>query len=251
MFNAILKKVVPIPKLTAFDNYLFVGPHPDDIEMGCAPTVAKLVKMGKKVTFLICTDGCVGTTDKELCGEKLAAIRKQEAKDSAKILGVTDVRFLPFHDGGMYSTEELAQQISKVAVEVEAQIIFAPDPTVASECHFDHLKAGYASGFSLTLSAFPYAMMQIGVDKTQSVKAIAYYYTDKANSYFPIGDTFELRRKALECHKTQFDKEMLDRIAPYLKLRSIGFGLRKFRGKCDGYRVLSDTHAHCFPEASD
>ena len=33
MFRTILKKVAPIPDLTAFERYLFLGPHPDDIEV--------------------------------------------------------------------------------------------------------------------------------------------------------------------------------------------------------------------------
>ena len=37
----------------------------------------------------------------------------------------------------------------------------------------------------------------------------------------------------------------------YFKLRSIRFGLRRLRGLSDGYRTLSPTHMHCFPEASD
>ena len=102
MFNAILRRFSPIPKLDAFSRYLFIGPHPDDIEVACAPSVRALTRAGKHVTFLVLTDGCMGAIDPALSSEALVEIRRAEALASAKLLGVTDVVFLPFHDGGMY-----------------------------------------------------------------------------------------------------------------------------------------------------
>ncbi len=66
MYLSILKKAVPIPKLTNFDRFLFVGPHPDDIEVSCGGTVARLTSLGKTVTFAIVTDGSVGSIDNSL-----------------------------------------------------------------------------------------------------------------------------------------------------------------------------------------
>ncbi|MBR1441855.1 MAG: PIG-L family deacetylase [Lachnospiraceae bacterium] len=56
----ILRKAAPVPKMEAFERFLFIGPHPDDIEIGAGATAAKLRQMGKKVCFLICTDGVLG-----------------------------------------------------------------------------------------------------------------------------------------------------------------------------------------------
>ena len=50
MILSLLKRAVPVPKLTSFDKFLFVGPHPDDIELACGGTVATLTKLGKQVT---------------------------------------------------------------------------------------------------------------------------------------------------------------------------------------------------------
>jgi LmbE family N-acetylglucosaminyl deacetylase len=40
-----------------------VSPHPDDAEFGVAGTVARWVKEGKRVIFVICTNGDKGTFD--------------------------------------------------------------------------------------------------------------------------------------------------------------------------------------------
>ena len=55
-----LKFAAPLPHLENFDRYLFIGPHPDDIEIGAGATAARLRSMGKEVCFLICTDGRYG-----------------------------------------------------------------------------------------------------------------------------------------------------------------------------------------------
>ena len=99
-----LRFAAPAPKVEAFDRYLFIGPHPDDIEVGAGATAAKLVAAGKQVCFLICTDGRYGLehAPESTTPEALIELRKAEAVASAKLLGVEDVRFLEFSDGGFY-----------------------------------------------------------------------------------------------------------------------------------------------------
>ena len=67
LLASIIKKVAPPPAIESFDHFLFLGPHPDDIEIGAGATIAKLAGKGKKITFLICTDGrlSVGRSQKE------------------------------------------------------------------------------------------------------------------------------------------------------------------------------------------
>ena len=251
MFKAILRTVAPIPKLGSFERYLFIGPHPDDIEVGCAPTVRALTQAGKHVSFLIVTDGRMGALDPALHGEPLAAIRRQEALASASLLGVTDVTFLTFQDGGMYRYEDAACEIAKQIVRQKPDAMFAPDPNVISECHIDHIKVGLSAKMSMNIAPFASVMQSIGSEGSHAVKALAFYYTDKPNAYVPIRRQFPARAEALSCHKSQFDGKMISEICMYFKLRSVRLGLRRFKGLCDGYRALSPTHMHCFPEASE
>ena len=58
--RVVLRSAAPLPQVESFERYLFIGPHPDDIEIGAGATAAKLAAAGKKVTFLICTDGRFG-----------------------------------------------------------------------------------------------------------------------------------------------------------------------------------------------
>ena len=142
--KAALRFAAPLPRLERFDRFLFLGPHPDDIEIGAGATAAKLAGAGGHVTFLICTDGRYGLdfAPEGKTPEALIAIRQKEAIASAKRLGVTDVRFLPFEDGGFYAEDDLLRAIAAVIGEVQPQVLFAPDPCVDSECHVDHLCTG-------------------------------------------------------------------------------------------------------------
>ena len=45
-----LKIAAPVPEVETFTRYLFIGPHPDDIEIGCGATVARLAAEGKQMT---------------------------------------------------------------------------------------------------------------------------------------------------------------------------------------------------------
>jgi LmbE family N-acetylglucosaminyl deacetylase len=251
MFLAILKRVAPIPKLMSFERYLFIGPHPDDIEVACAPTVRALTAAGKQVSFVILTDGRMGAIDPALYGDELVEIRRREALASAKLLGVTDVMFLPFQDGGMYHMEDAACEIAKQIVSQQPDAVFAPDPNVISECHIDHIKTGFAAKMSMNMAPFESVMKSIGASGSHSVKALAFYYTDKTNAYVPVKKSFSARAEALACHISQFDEKTVKNICMYFKLRSIRFGLRTLKGLCDGYRALAPTHMHCFPEASE
>ena len=251
MFRAILKRVAPIPRLENYERYLFIGPHPDDIEVACAPTVKALTSKGKHVSFVILTDGCMGAIDPALFGGELVAIRQKEALASAAVLGVTDVTFLPFHDGAMYPMEDAAVALAKEIVRLKPDIVFAPDPNVVSECHIDHIKTGLAAKMSMNMAPFASVMQSVGGTGSHSVSGLAFYYTDRPNSYVRVKKTFSARREALLCHKSQFDEKTVGDVAMYFKLRSVRFGLRTCKGLCDGYRALSPTHMHCFPEASE
>ena len=105
LLRLILKAAAPLPDIEKNERFLFIGPHPDDIEIGAGATAAKLAAAGKSVCFLICLDGRYGS--ETIPPEELIEIRKTEAVSSAKMLGVSDVRFLNLSDGGFYDDAEL------------------------------------------------------------------------------------------------------------------------------------------------
>ena len=247
-----LRFAAPAPKVEGFQRYLFLGPHPDDIEIGAGATAAKLIAAGKQVCFLICTDGRFGLehAPQGTTPEALIELRKAEAMASAQALGVTDVRFLDFSDGGFYECEDLVRAAARVVGDFQPQILLAPDPDVASECHVDHRWVGEASKRLAFFAPFPEVMARYGA-KAAPVQALAFYMTAKPNRFVGTRGLLKKQLEAILCHKTQFqeDSEAFKSVALYLKLRAADFGLRSLKGQAEGFRILGQTHMHCLPEA--
>lgn len=245
-----LRFAAPVPGIEDFERCLFIGPHPDDIEIGAGATAAKLAAMGKRVCFLICTDGRFGSAD--IPPSELTGIRREEARASAGALGVSDVRYLTFCDGGFYDMRELVSGIARVVGEFKPDLIFAPDHFVSSECHPDHLNVGRASAEIAYLAPYAQLMAKHGA-QAAPVKSLAYYMTAKPNRF--VKTSAALLKKQLsaifDCHKSQFPAGCPEAkaIAMYLRLRSVDFGLRRLCGHAEGFRVLGVTQMHCLPEA--
>ena len=247
-----LRFAAPVPRLESFKRYLFIGPHPDDIEIGAGATAAKLAAVGKTVCFLICTDGRYGLENapEGTTPDALAKLRKEESLASAKLLGVTDVRFLDLSDGGFYDLGTLLNGIAGVIGDLKPDVIFAPDPDVTSECHADHKNTGEAAKRLAFFSPYPEVMAQYGAADSD-VKAVALYMTARANKFVRTNGLLERQLDAILCHKTQFppSSEAYKSISLYLKLRAADFGLRCMCRRAEGFRVLEKTHMHCLPEA--
>jgi LmbE family N-acetylglucosaminyl deacetylase len=274
ILSFIIKKAAPVPKIENFDSYLFVGPHPDDIEIGAGATAAKLATAGKKVTFLVCLDGRFGLENAgpSMTWEKLIDVRKEEAVRSAAALGVTDVRFLGLCDGGFYKTglgwedwgdisktsdgessDTLFSMIARVVGEVKPDVVFAPDPDVISECHTDHKNVGECVKRLAFFAPFKEIMRRYGAGSAD-VKAVAFYMTSRVNRTVKTKGLLTKQLDALfSCHKSQYPDGCADKdsIALYLKLRSAYYGLKSFSSAAEGFRVLGRTQMHCLPEAGE
>lgn len=247
-----LKIAAPVPKIEDFDTCLFVGPHPDDIEIGCGATAAKLAAQGKRVIFLILTDGRYGDGfSGGIKGDELVRLRRKESLASAERLGVKDVRFLDLCDGGFYDYGDMLAGIEKVMSECGPDLVFAPDPNTGRECHIDHLNAGRAAAHAACMAPYPGIMERSGA-AAADVKGIAFYMTAKPNRYVKVTkEFFRMQNEALfGCHTSQYPAESREakQLRIYLKLRSADFGIRCMAAHAEGFRVLGQTHMHCIPE---
>jgi LmbE family N-acetylglucosaminyl deacetylase len=68
---------------------LAIGAHPDDVELLCAGTVAKFAKLGHDVVICHVCDGNKGSN--VYSSEELVKIRRNEACQSAKLIGATSI----------------------------------------------------------------------------------------------------------------------------------------------------------------
>lgn len=122
---------------------LAVGAHPDDIEFGCGATLAKWAAAGCRIHHLVLTDGSKGTWDDSTDIAELTAIRMDEQRAAAKILGGGDVTFLGRTDGELESSLENRKRVCEVIRRVRPDVLLGHDPWRRYRLHPDHRHAGW------------------------------------------------------------------------------------------------------------
>jgi LmbE family N-acetylglucosaminyl deacetylase len=198
-------------------DILVITPHPDDAEFGAAGTVAKLVKQGKSVVYIVCTNGDKGTEDIDRQPEELARIREYEQMEAAKVLGVKEVIFLRYPDQGLEDTPEFRKEIVRHIRLYKPEIVITADPYRRYVWHRDHRITGRVVldavfPFSRDVWAYPdFIKLDLRPHKVKEVWLWAPEDED-INYRSDITGTFDLKIKALKCHKSQiegsFKKEM-------------------------------------------
>ncbi len=187
-------------------DVLVIMPHPDDSEFGCAGTVARWAREGKRIAYVVLTNGDKGTCDRSLTSEKLSAIRQKEQKAAAKTLGVKQVVFLGHPDQGLEDSPELRRDIVRQLRLFRPDTVVTLDPYRRYIWHRDHRIAG-----QVVLDAvYPYArdhlaypdLLAEGLEPWK-VKEMYLTASEDVNKRLDITDTFDLKMAALACHQSQ------------------------------------------------
>ncbi len=185
---------------------MVVSPHPDDAEYGVAGTVARWTQEGKRVIYVICTNGDKGTSDVNVKPEEIAGIRAKEQMAAAKILGVSEVIFLGLPDQGLEDTPEFRKEIVRQIRIHRPEVVVTADPYRRYLWHRDHRITG-----RVTLDAvFPYSrdhlsypeLLEEGL-QPHKVKEILVWASEDINYRSDITNTFDIKLTALRCHKSQ------------------------------------------------
>ncbi len=111
-------------------DILAFGAHPDDVELGCAGTIAKAIANGKKVGIIDLTRGELGTRGS-------AEIRDKEATEAAKILEIHVRENLAFRDGFFVNDEKHQIEIIKQIRKYQPEIVLC---NAIDDRHIDHAK---------------------------------------------------------------------------------------------------------------
>lgn len=179
---------------------LVIGAHPDDLELGCGGTIAKLADSGHEIRGLVMTHGDQG-------GD--CSARPGEALKGGAFLGITDLEVLDFPD------TRLTQHETKLVGEIERRVLrHNPDIVSthsANDQHQDHRAVHLA-----TLRA------------ARRHPAILCYETPSATTNFQpsvfvdIEDYVEVKVAAVSVHRDQCEK-------PFMTPERVR-GLSVFRG---------------------
>jgi LmbE family N-acetylglucosaminyl deacetylase len=185
---------------------LAVGAHPDDIEAGCAGTLALHKSNGAKVYLLVLSRG-------EASGDPEA--KELACKKSAELLGVDGLFFGGLKDTKIHDGIETILVIEKIIDKIEPDIVYAH---TFKDTHQDHRNSAYA-----TLSA------------ARRCKQILMYETPNTlKEFFPqvftdIEKTFDVKKKTLQLFGRESER--------FWHAAKAIEGLAVFRGFQAGVRV--------------
>jgi LmbE family N-acetylglucosaminyl deacetylase len=207
---------------------MVISPHPDDSEFGVAGTVARLTQEGKRVVYVICTNGDKGTRDRKMKPEKLAKIREEEQQAAARLLGVSDVVFLGYPDQSLNDTDEFRKALVRVIRQYRPQVVATADPYRKYMWHRDHRVTGQVAADAV----FPFArdhlsypeMLAEGLEP-HKVREMWFWGTDDPNFRSDITATIDTKIAALGCHKSQVGDvppEMRERLLDFARMNAKG-----------------------------
>jgi LmbE family N-acetylglucosaminyl deacetylase len=192
------------------DRALVVTAHPDDAEFAAGGTVAKLVKQGVEVTYVVVTSGDMGSGDRAMTRDRLGPIREVEQREAARILGVTRVEFLGYDDGEVEDTRDLRRDITRQIRTWRPDLVIAQNPHRTYNLYTSHRDHRITGGVVLDCVyplardhlAFPELLPECEPHAVQQVYIMQWQLEDHQLA-IDISATMDLKLLALACHRSQ------------------------------------------------
>lgn len=191
-------------------NILAVGPHPDDIEFGCAPILLKESRAGNQVHLLILSRGEAGSAG-------TPEVREQESRKAAQLMGAS-AAFLDFGgDCHLQYTPEGAFKIAAEIRKVRPAIVLAPHPQ--ENQHPDHAVAGKLVRDACRFARYG-GLAELKPLPVHRIDSLYFYnitqHLQKPDLVVDISDVFAEWEAVMNCHESQV------RSKGYIELQKAG-----------------------------
>jgi N-acetylglucosamine malate deacetylase 1 len=180
-------------------DVMAIGAHPDDVELSCGGTVAKLVRQGRIVGLVDLTNGELGTRG-------TPELRAAEAAEAGRILGIHARESLGIPDGNIEMTQENILKLVQVIREFKPDVLLIPH---SPDRHPDHehahslcKKAWFAAGLRRVETMYQ--------GKPQFPHRPRAYYHFMQWFEFPpsfivdVTETYDQRMDAMRAFRSQF-----------------------------------------------
>lgn len=177
--------------------------HPDDPELACAGTIAQWSKTDR-VDYIIVSSGEKGTWDTDVSPFMIAKKREDEARKSAKFLGVKKIIFLRHPDGVLGTTENLALELAALIRHIKPYTVVTHDFWFR-QFHPDHRATASAVITAIMIARdwhfYPF-LLEIGL-KPHRPQQFLMTPTDRLTIVNDITNTYTKKIQAIALHKSQ------------------------------------------------
>ena len=196
---SVMNDLQPVPE--DWTTALAVVAHPDDMEYGAAAAVARWTGMGKRVVYVLVTDGEAGITT--MSPAEVGPIRRAEQIAACKEVGVDSVEFLGLADGlvteGLALRERLCAAIRQHRPDVVLSINFRDSWGGPSWNHPDHRAVGRALLDAVRDSGNPWVFPSAGTPWPH-VKFVAFSGSSQPTHGVDVTESFDAGVRSLARH---------------------------------------------------
>jgi LmbE family N-acetylglucosaminyl deacetylase len=197
-------------------NILAIGPHPDDIEIGCGGALIKYAQSGHAVSLMVLTDGSYGADP---------SIRRTEQEEASKYIGAKGLYWGGYRDTELGCSRELIVKIDAVIEQTKPDVVFL---NFWADVHQDHRAAAQAA-----------------VSATRYIKEVLFYEVPSTQHFEPdifvdIQDVLDKKLHLLSLHASQINKTRVENLNILESAQSCA-NFRGFQGRvkfAEGFKAV-------------
>lgn len=193
-------------------DILFTMPHPDDLEITCGGTIARLVKLGHKV-------GVVHMTSGEPTPRGSPEVRAAESAEAARVLGVSVVETLPLTNRELMDGLPARYAVATAFRRYRPRVVvgMAGRTPGASPDHYQAQLILEAARFYSQLTKWddrfagtpPHRVDWLWYRPTGIAAEVHHWHS---TFVVDVSDVYERKTAAIACYKSQFDGPRLARL---------------------------------------
>lgn len=179
------------------------GAHPDDCDLGAGGLAARYAAHGDKVKFVSLTNGDAGHQTQH--GDDLADRRRAEAQEAGRRIGI-EYEVLDNHDGKLFPTLEVREQVIREIRNWNADIVIAPRP---NDYHPDHRYTGIVVQDASYMVTVPDIVPEVPALHKNPVFLYFSDHFQRPQPFRPdiavsIDDVYQKKLDMLDAHVSQF-----------------------------------------------
>jgi len=190
-------------------DVIAVGAHPDDVEIACGGTLARLVEQGYRVGIIDLTDG----EPTPLCPDP--QVRLAEAAAAATALGIETRVTLELPNRRLFDSHEARLMLATEFRKYRPRLVigFGDRTPMASPDHWQAMQITDAAIFYSRLCKWDEQFQNLPVHRIDAqlhfTLFLASLQLPKAGGHFvqDITGTLEKKMASIACYKTQFPEE--------------------------------------------
>lgn len=217
---------------------LVIAAHPDDEILGCAGTVARMVREGYEAYTLILGEGVTArdaSRDVEKTKEAIDGLKRQ-ADQAGKIVGVKETFIYNFSDNRFDTVPllDIVKVIEDIKVKINPNIIFTH---YHNDLNIDHQKT-YEAVITASRPIQGESVKEIYSFEVLSSTEWNFPLSFSPDVFFDISSTIDIKIEAMKQYETELRTDPHPRSLAGIKLNAKTWGMRVGLESAEAFKLV-------------